>query len=240
MHLTALELTILLLSVVVGGVIQGSIGFGLALVVTPILSLVAPRSIPATILFLALPMTVWMALRERSAIDKRGFVEITLGRLPGTAVAAFLIGIIPGSRVTALIGAVVIAAALLSSFAPEFELRTRLRVTAGVASGFMGTIAAVGGPPLALAYQRQPGPELRSTLAVSFVVGSILSLGALGIANEVRLAHLMLALQLLPGLVLGLFLAGKLSALLDRRWLRPAVLIFAVVSGLVAMWKGLA
>lgn len=240
MTLSVSEIIVALGAVLVGGLIQGSIGFGMALVVTPVLSFLAPESIPATILFLAFPMTLFMAVRERGSIDRRGFVEITLGRLPGTATAVVLIGILSAQRVIVVIGAVVFVAALISAFTPEFELRTRHRLVAGTFSGFMGTIAGIGGPPLALAYQRQPGPRLRSTLAASFVVGALISLAALGVTGKVHVAHLTLALKLLPGLGVGLFLAARLSHFLDRRWLRPAVLTFAIVSGIAAIWKGLA
>jgi uncharacterized membrane protein YfcA len=107
-------------------------------------------------------------------------------------------------------------------------------------SGFMGTVAAIGGPPLALAYQRRPGPQLRSTIAVSFVVGSIISLIALWAGGHVELEHVVLAVKLLPGLILGLILAARVHGFLDRKWLRPAVLVFAGISGVAAIVKGLA
>ncbi|HYI44142.1 MAG TPA: sulfite exporter TauE/SafE family protein [Actinomycetota bacterium] len=239
MDLTAPEMAIALISVLVGGLIQGSIGFGMALIVTPVLSFVAPGSVPATILILAFPLTLSMAVREREAIEKRGLLEITLGRLPGTALAVVLIGVLSGERIIFVIGAVVFVAALISWFTPEFELKTRLRVVAGVFSGFMGTIAGIGGPALALAYQRRPGPQLRATLAAAFVIGSIISLTVLGVAGRVQTQHLILALQLIPALLIGLWLSARLARVLDRGWLRPAVLGFALVSGLAAMWKGL-
>ena len=103
----------------------------------------------------------------------------------------------------------------------------------------MGTAAAVGGPPLAIAYQRRPGPQLRSTLAATFVLGSTISLLALGIAGKVRADHLLLALELLPALAAGLFVSTRLRALLDRAWLRPTVLAFAALAGAAAVLRGL-
>jgi uncharacterized membrane protein YfcA len=226
-------------AVAAGSLIQGSVGFGLSLVAAPVIGLIEPEALPATLLLIALPLTAWMAYREYGDIDMRGFVEISIGRLPGTALAVWVLSRTSPEDLSILIGSVVVVAALLSAVAPDFELRTRWRLVAGVASGLMGTMAAVGGPPLALAYQRRPGPQLRATLAVSFVVGSLISLAALSVTGAVREGHFVLGLELLPGLVVGLFLASRLKRVLDRKWLRPAVLTFAVLSGLAAVAKGL-
>ena len=239
MHLTGAELAIASLAAFVGGFIQGSIGFGLSLVATPVLGLLAPETLPAAIILLAQPMTAWMAIHERGAMDKRGFLEIAIARLPGTAAAAALAAAITTDQLAIVIGTAIVAAALVSAAAPEFELARRHRVVAGLFSGFMGTIAAVGGPPLALAYQRRPGPELRSTLAMAFLVGGFISLVALWLVDKVHAEHVLLALWLLPALGLGMVAARRAHLLLDRGWLRPAVLAFAVASGLAAVTKGL-
>ena len=57
-----------------GAVIQGSIGFGYALVAVPALVLLLPWSVPVTPLLLALPMTILMSAREWGAIDFGGFL----------------------------------------------------------------------------------------------------------------------------------------------------------------------
>ena len=239
LELSTPELVIALVACVVGAVVQGSIGFGFGLIVIPVLILTEPSSLPAGMLILSLPMTIWMAFRERSAIDVRGFVEIIIARLPGTGLAVVVLGVVSGDGVSVVIGAAIIVAVLLSAFGPEFELRTRWRLLAGLFSGFMGTVAAIGGPPLAIAYQRRPGPELRSTMALSFAVGSIVSLIAIGVAGHVERSHAVLALTLLPGLVAGLVLSARVHRFIDRGWLRPAVLVFAGLSGVLAIVEAL-
>jgi uncharacterized membrane protein YfcA len=226
-------------AVAAGAHVQGSIGFGLSLVSVPVISLIHPTALPATILLLALPMTMWMALRERVSIHVTGFLQITLGRVFGTAGGVWILAVVPVAQLSVVIGAAVVLAVTLSVFNPGFEAGNRSRVVAGILSGLMGTAAAVGGPPLALAYQKRPGSELRSTLAISFVIGAIMSLVALGIAGKVELGHALFALELMPGLTLGLFTATRLRGSLERGWLRPLVLAFAAISGIVAVAKGL-
>jgi uncharacterized protein len=194
--------------VAIGAVIQGSFGFGYSLVAVPALVLILPWSVPVTPLLLALPMTVLMSAREWHSIDFGGFFLITAGR----ALASFL--------------------------RPTFEVRNSTRLTGGIASGVVGTVAALGGTPLALVYQDRSGAELRSTLSISFVVGIAMSLVGLGLAGKVEGRQLVLVVELLPGLLVGLWASGWVVKRLDERWLRPAVLAFAAVAGLVIVLLG--
>ena len=104
----------------------------------------------------------------------------------------------------------------------------------GHTSGVVGTVAALGGTPLALVYQDRSGAELRSTLAISFVVGIAMSLVGLGLAGQVEGRQVILALHLLPCMLVGLWVVERL----DERWLRPAVLTFAAAAGLVIILLG--
>ena len=229
---------VLTLAVAVGAVIQGSIGFGYALVAVPAMVLLLPWAVPVTPLFLALPMTLLMSAREWRSIDLGGFALITGGRLLGTVAGVVLLVLAPESYLSVLTGLLILAAALGSFLRPTFEVSDRTRLAGGVASGVVGTVAALGGTPLALVYQDRSGAELRSTLAISFVIGIAMSLAGLGLAGQVEGRHVVLALELLPGLLVGLLISRWVVERLNERWLRPAVLIFAVVAGLVIVFLG--
>jgi uncharacterized protein len=58
-------------------------------------------------------------------------------------------------------------------------LLANLALLAGAASTYMGTITAVGGPPIALIYQNQKGPLVRANMSAFFLVASFFSLTAL-------------------------------------------------------------
>jgi uncharacterized membrane protein YfcA len=233
--LSVLDLSLLLAAVTLGVAIQGALGFGYALVAAPVMALVAPTALPTTLIFLALPLTAFMAARERHAVDWRGLGWILAGRVLGTAAGAALLLAVPSSSLSILFGSMIVVAVLLSALGPGLEAEPRTQFVGGVASGVMGTAAAIGGPALAVVYQRRSGPELRSTLALSFVVGLLLSLAALGVAGEVHGWQAVLALWLVPAMVVGIVLSPVLAARLDTRWLRPAVLAFAAVAGVAAI-----
>jgi uncharacterized membrane protein YfcA len=228
----------LAVAVAVGAVIQGSIGFGYALVAVPAMVLLLPWAVPVTPLFLALPMTLLMSAREWRSIDLEGFALITGGRLLGTVAGVVLLVLAPKGYLSMLTGLLILAAALVSFLRPTVEVNDGTRLAGGVASGVVGTVAALGGTPLALVYQDRSGAELRSTLAISFVVGIAMSLVGLALAGKVESRHVVLALELLPGLLIGLLISRWVVQRLDERWVRPAVLVFAAVAGLVITFLG--
>lgn len=236
--LVTLGVALALVAMAVGAIIQGSIGFGYAFVAVPTLALLYPEAVPVTPLLLALPMTVLMSAREWRSIDATGFFLITGARAIGTAAGVALLILIPANFLSVLVGLLIMAAALLSFFRPSFEVNNKTRLAGGIASGITSTTAAIGGAPLALVYQDRSGAELRSTLAISFVVGILLSLVGLALAGKVESWHFVLALQLLPGLLVGLWTSRLVVERLDEHWLRPAVLIFAAVAGLIVAFLG--
>ncbi len=228
----------LVLAAAGGGAVQGSIGFGFALVVVPALALVHPEAVPATVFFLVAPLTIYMAVRERSHIDRRGFLSIVTGRVFGTALGATLLVAVPASSISVLLGVMIVVAVALSLVGLDIAPTPPVAFGAGFLSGVTGTTSAVGGPALAVVYQRRPGPELRSTLALAFMVGLVMSLVAVGAVGRVHMWHGVLALEMLPGLLLGLWASRHVARALDRGWLRPILLAFAGAAGLYIVIRG--
>ena len=70
-------------AVLVGAAIQGSFGFGYALVLVPTMTLLYPLAVPVTPLLLALLMTSYMTIREWGSIDGEAFFLSTGGRVLG-------------------------------------------------------------------------------------------------------------------------------------------------------------
>jgi hypothetical protein len=226
-------------AVVVGSAVQRTIGFGFALVAVPVLELARPGSIPVTVLCLAFPMTVSMAVGERAHIDRRGFGWILVGRIVGTAVGVSIITSLPTDALSVAVGVMIVVAVALSATGIHVEPLPPVVAAAGFLSGMMGTTSAIGGPALAVVYQHRPGPQLRATLALVFVVGTAISFGALLWAGQVVGADVVLALELAPALVIGLAAGPRIARRIDQRWLRPAVLTFAALAGAAIAIRGL-
>src|SRR5581483_8404210 len=148
-------LAVLALTTLVAAFIQGSTGIGFALILAPVLALLAPDLLPVCLLALMVPLNIYVAWRERGALDRRGAAWITAGRFLGMFGGLWLLEVVTTSRLHLLVGVVIVLAAVLTLLMPVFEPGPRAFVGVGVATGISETATGVGGPPLALVYQHQ-------------------------------------------------------------------------------------
>ena len=107
----------------------------------------------------------------------------------------------------------------------------------GVATGVMGTAAAIEGPPLALLYQHDPPPVLRATLATQFAIGIVITLAGLALGAQLQWWQVLLGLSLMPSYGIGLALSIAVRPRVRGRNLRPFVLGVAAVAGLLAITR---
>lgn len=233
--MTLVELAIASLVMAVGATVQGSIGFGLNVIAAPILVLVDTKLVPGPALAAAFALTVLLAIRERGGIDRRGFGWLFVGRVPATIVAALLLASLPERGIAFTIAGIVLVAVVLSLVGWRLRRTPGVFVTVGAASGVMGTLSSVGGPPLALLYQDARGRELRGTLSAIFVVGTIISIVALVLVGRFGKEELLASLAMVPGVLLGYAASRWTAPIVDRRALRPAVLGFSAVAALAAI-----
>ncbi|MGR8008606.1 sulfite exporter TauE/SafE family protein [Streptomyces hypolithicus] len=226
---------VLAVTVAVAAFVQGSSGLGFALIVAPVAGLVDPGLLPVFVLASMIPLNLYVAWRERAAIDLRGAGWITAARLAATPAGLALLWVIPDRRLGLFVGAATVLAAVVSLAAPAFTPGRAAYLGAGVVTGLTETATGVGGPPLALVYQHRPPAELRSTVAVCFLVGEVASLALLFATGQGGGAELEWALYLLPALAVGAWLSRLVHQRVDARRMRLFVLGFALVSGAVLM-----
>jgi uncharacterized membrane protein YfcA len=238
-HVSGAELTACLLIVAVGAFVQGSVGFGINLIVVPVIAVLVPEAIPGAVVLLSLPLTITMVVREHHHVDRRGVAWVMVGRLPGAVLGAAVVVLVATDVLTAIVGAVILVAVGLSVARLHVPVTPWSAAGAGLTAGVMGTAAGVDGPPLALLYQHHRSEAIRATLAACFVLGTLMSAGALAIAGEITADQLVFTLQLLPALVVGLLASAWGAQHLRGRSVRPFVLAFASIAGVLALVDGL-
>lgn len=239
-HLGPAGFVAALIVVAVGAAVQGSVGFGANLLAAPVLAVIEPDALPATLMLLILPLAVVMVRRERHGVDWSAVGWLMAGRVPGTVIGSLVVAAVAGETLSVLAGAAVLVAVGTSVLTTTVPITRGTSMAAGVASGAMGTATSIGGPPLALLYQHHEGPVLRATLAATFSLGTVLSLVGLALAGAIAPWHVALASALLPGTLAGIGVSSRLARRLDGTWLRPTLLAFAAATAAVAVVHGLA
>ncbi|GHE26778.1 sulfite exporter TauE/SafE family protein [Streptomyces vinaceus] len=233
--MSAGTLTALALTVALAAFVQGSSGLGFALIVAPVAGILDPGLLPVFVLASMIPLNLYVAWRERAALDLRGAGWITAARLAATPGGLALLWLIPDRSIGLFVGIATALAAVVSLAAPAFTPGRAAYVGAGVVTGLTETATGVGGPPLALVYQHRPPAELRATVAVCFLVGEVASLVLLFATGRGRVQDLGWAALLLPVIAAGAWLSRSVHHRLDARRTRVFVLLFALVSGVVLM-----
>lgn len=226
-------------AVFVGAAVQGLVGLGLGLVLAPMTGLVAPELIPGLPLWLAMSLPLLTLTRDWRHVDWRGLSWAVGARVPGTALGVVLVASVSAIALNVVVGVVVLLAVVLSSYSVSFAPRPPALIAAGLVSGVSGTASSIGGPPMAVLYQREPPDVLRSTLGVYFVVGAALSLIGLTITGQLPGRDLLVALVLVPALVLGFLASVPLRRRLDPARVRVAVLILCALSAVTLILRSL-
>ncbi|MFD3735880.1 sulfite exporter TauE/SafE family protein [Streptomyces sp. NPDC058632] len=235
--MTGPEFALLSTTVVVGALLQVSVGFGLGMIAAPVFSLVDPSLTPSVVLVLAAGVTAAVLVRERGRADLRGCGWALVGRMPGVLAGALLVAVLSARHLALLVAGMVLAGVVVSlaGFVPRQRRGSVL--VAGMASGLMGTATSIGGPPMAMVWQRLTGPELRATMSAFFLVGSLMSLAALGAAGAVGAGTLRSTVLLAPAAAAGVLLARPLSRRLDVRRTRAVAMVLAVAGASVLVLR---
>ena len=227
-------------AILLASALQASIGFGIGMLAAPIVALVDPRLIPGTLILVATLVTLMVVLREREDIDLRGTGWALVGRVPGTIAGALLLAMLPERALAILLASVVLVGVALTSFGWIPVARRRNVVLAGATSGLLGTATAIGGPPMALVWQRNEGARLRGTMSGFFLVGSVMSIAALAVTGAVD-GHTFWAFGVLvPAAVAGYLLSRRLNQFLDPKRLRWLAIGASTVGAVVLIGRELA
>ncbi|MGQ9572182.1 MAG: sulfite exporter TauE/SafE family protein [Dehalococcoidia bacterium] len=199
---------------------QSLTGFGFALVMVPLLSLVWDVKLAViTSTLLSSISLVPLVVEVRRWLRLSKILPLATGSLVGVPVGLLIFTRIDADALKVCVASLVIVASLLLYFAPRFSLGPPTvpgSVAAGMLSGMLRASTSMGGPPLVL-YMLSRENEVeafRSTVLAVFLFNSVLTVTGLVIADEIGGEVLTAIGVALPALAAGV-LAGA--------WLRPRV-----------------
>jgi len=232
-------LIVAFIGVSLGALLQRLSGQGFGLISAPVVALVAPQMLPSAVLLLGL-----VSGMGSSALDLRHVTRSELpwgfaGRALGAVLAAMVASALPFERIATLVGVIVLLAVALSLLGLSIAIRRSTLFGAGIAAGIMGTLTAVGAPPMAMLYQKQEPKRSRAMQSTFFFFGMIVSIAALAWQGLITMAHLRFALILLPAIALGLIASQPLEGRFSKEMVRPVALILSTLAAAVLLGKAL-
>lgn len=226
------------LAILAGACLQGVAGYGIGTLSAPLLFLISPLLLPGPLVLNAILLTVLMLIRNRGALRLTEVRFAVGGGVAGAILAAITLLLVSTKGFELMFGGLILAGVVLSIGGLKPALNPRNSMIAGAASTYMGTITAVGGPPIAMIYQNEKGPLVRANMSAFFLVASMFSLLALIASGYLGLRELKLFAVTFPGVFVGFWLSGRLVHHIPLEGLRPIILGIAAVAGTAALIRG--
>jgi uncharacterized membrane protein YfcA len=226
-------------AVLLGSVVQSAVGLGVGLVAAPVTALLEPALMPGALLMVAVLMPCLTLVFDHHDIDWGGLLWSLPARVPGTLVGVWVVTTLTARELGIAIGVVVLVAVAVTWRAITVPINRGTLSAAGFTSGITGTATSIGGPPIAIVYQHRPAREIRTTMAVYFLVGATLSLVALLVSGDLDSEQAVAAAELLPFLAMGAVLGAVARRSIPAHVVRPAVLIVSSASALVLLVRSM-
>ncbi len=200
--------------------VQGTSGFGSALVAMPLLVMIMPAKVATPLcVLMGTIITTDLTIRLRHHVDIKTVGIFTAGCIPGIAAGVYLLGNFDDELMRRLLGIVLASYASWALFIklPVLNLSKAWGGFAGFAAGMLGASLSTGGPPVIvycslLGWSRD---RMKATLSAFFLVASIIIVTAhfFGgfITGEVLEIFAVSALPVLVGTWAGTALYNRMS-----------------------------
>lgn len=230
------------LTLFLGGLIKGTIGFGLPLFVVSLLSNILPVKLALAIITLPIVASnLWLSLQG-------GFFSPALRRFWPLILAAGL-GVFLGSKVVVglnqdhlllILGIVIIGLSLLEVFRPTQKaifpkrLEQPFSLIMGFAGGVLGGLSTIFGPPLIIYLNllRLPKDLFVAAIGVTFFFTSLFLFCAFGSVGILNLQTAILSALAIMPVFLGQYIGSRLRSHLPQQAFQRIVLVFLLLLGL--------
>lgn len=227
------------LAITVGATLQAATGLGAGMVAFPLIALISLKLVPGPLIFSTFFLSLYMAYRGRRDIRYSSMNILMLGVIVGTVVGGFSLTIVPIDKLGIFFGVLLLGVVAISIAGRKISYSNTNMLTMGAAAGFMGITVASGSPFVALIYQYEKGATIRATLAFIYLLGCILTLTILSLANRFGLQEMIYGLYLTPGFLIGYFTSGKLAAYIDQGYSRLIILVISTISAFALIVKNI-
>ena len=224
---------------IVSSILQMATGVSVGIIIVPFLAMISYSLLPVPVVFASLTLTVMMAYQGRRHIDTDNMPQIGLGMLLGIFVAVYILKNIEVQHLGVLFGVLILISVLISIKVKSFKLGRKINYAGGFMSGLIGTLALSGGQILALLFQNHPLSSIKASLAFLYTLFSLAMLLVFYLVGEFSYDDLISGFYLMPGFMIGFFIAPMFSKYFNPKYTKIVVLGMAVFGAFLLIVKGL-
>ena len=230
---------IIILAVLAGGLIKGTLGFGMPMVALPIIAFVIPATTAMIILCAPILLTNFLQIKFKQGISSYRFLPMILSLIIGLIVGARLILEINLNTITQIIAVSIIFAALINCFVFQIQNpnKSRERVITsiiGFGSGILGGLSTFYGPPM-LAYlvaSDLPKEKFVRTVSTMYFVGSFPLYGSLIYYGFATKEDIFMSMFLIIPAFISQQIGTRIRDKINQKQFRTCILVTLIILGI--------
>ena len=237
---------IIILAVLAGGLVKGTLGFGMPMVALPIIAFIIPPTTAMILLCAPIFLTNFLQIKFRQGVSSYRFLPMFLCLIIGLIIGARLILEIDVKTITQIIAVSIIFAALVNCFGIKIKNINKnhentITSLIGFGSGILGGLSTFYGPPM-LAYLVAvdlPKERFVRTVSTMYFIGSFPLYGSLIYYGFATKEDLIFSLILIIPAFIAQQVGTKIRDKFNQKQFRICILITLIILGLSLLVKTL-
>ncbi|MDC3072223.1 sulfite exporter TauE/SafE family protein [bacterium] len=236
---------VIILAVMAGGLIKGTIGFGMPMVALPLIAFAVPVTTAMILLCAPIFLTNFLQIKFKQGISSYRFLPMFIFLVVGLIIGARLILEINLNTITQIIAILIIFAAVINCFG--FKINNNINkkneriITSfiGFGSGILGGLSTVYGPPM-LAYLVAvdlPKEKFVRTVSTMYFIGSFPLYGSLIYYGFATKQDLIMSLLLIIPALIAQQIGTRIRDKINQKQFRNCILITLVILGIMLFIK---
>ena len=237
---------IIIWAVLAGGLVKGTLGFGMPMVALPIIAFIIPPTTAMILLCAPIFLTNFLQIKFRQGISSYRFLPMFLSLIIGLIIGARLILEIDVNTISQIIAVSIIFAALVNCFGIKIKNINKnhentITSLIGFGSGILGGLSTFYGPPM-LAYLVAvdlPKEKFVRTVSTMYFIGSFPLYGSLIYYGFATKEDLIFSLILIIPAFIAQQIGTKIRDKFNQNQFRICILITLIILGFSLLVKTL-
>ena len=230
---------IIILAVLAGGLVKGTIGFGMPMVALPLIAFIIPATTAMILLCAPILLTNFLQMKIKEGISSYRFLPMIICLIIGLIIGARLILEINLNTITQIIAVSIIFAAIVNCIGFKIENinKSKERIITsiiGFGSGILGGLSTFYGPPM-LAYlvaADLPKEKFVRTVSTIYFIGSFPLYGSLIYYGFATKLDLMMSLFLIIPAFISQQIGAKIRNKINQKQFRICILVTLIILGI--------
>ncbi|MCG8567985.1 MAG: sulfite exporter TauE/SafE family protein [Desulfobacterales bacterium] len=224
-------------------VVRGYTGFGFAMIMALALGFIFDQAmITPVVLILDIAASLWLFIKVVQDVDWQSLKWIIFGAIPTLGLGSLALTLVPARPMSIVISLLILGLCFILSKnkSPVTGQSRKTALGAGLVSGFLSGMAALGGPPVVLYYfsSDRPVKQSRASMITFFFLVDIMALASCAMNGLVTPQIVKLGLGMLIPSFIGIWAGNYLfEKFANEKAFKAHVIRLLVITSLASLGK---